>query len=408
MAKNVVKGSPELMQKLNTSLVLELIKEHGPISRSELARRTRLSNPTISILIAPLIEEGIVQEVGTAASTGGRPARLLQFNAKAGYLVGVDIGGTNMVGASVDLAGEVMVRRSFSSARGRESVEALTALIDDLIQATDLPRDSLRGIGLGIPGITDPSGQEVSLAPGVGWDNLSIGSILQEHFQVPLFADNDVNCFTRGELWRGALRGVTNGAAITIGTGIGVGLVIDKHVYRGTRGAAGEVGYWLLGALGPIERAAGYGPLESIAAGPGIARQARLALEQDPSLGSILRQVVDGDVKKVTAKEVFAAAREGDSLCQELVERTTLYLGILLANMASLLDLETIVVGGGVSRAGAQLLDPLRWIVNQLAPYPPEIEISQLQEDATILGAVSSVLDLRESYIQFSQLDWER
>ena len=406
MARHVQKGSPELMHKLNTSIVLEIIKRSGPISRTELAKETRLSNPAVSSLIAPLIRDGIVEEIGTADSTGGRPARLLQFNAKSGYLVGVDVGGTTMSGAAVDMAGNILLRKSYRSARGKESLDMLISLIEELVQVTDQPQHNFRGIGLGIPGITAANGQQVSFAPGIGWENLDIGGILGERFAVPLFADNDVNCFARGELWRGALKGVSNGAAMTVGTGIGVGIVINKHVYRGSSSAAGEVGYWLLGSLGPIEKKTGFGPLESIAAGPGIAKQAIEEITKNPQTGSILRSLVS-NIQEVTAKEVFEAARLGDTCCEQVVEQTTKYLGVAIANMASLLNMERVVIGGGVSRAGAQLLEPIRYIVDQLTPYPPQIETSVLHEDGAILGAVSGVLGLRESSIEFSQLGWE-
>lgn len=407
MANNFLKGSAKLMQKLNTSLILQIIQEQGPISRTELAKLTNLSNPAVSALIAPLLKDGIVREVGTAASTGGRPPRLLQFNPKVGYLVGVDVGGTSMVGAVVDLGGNILQRKTRTSVKGEESVAILIELIEELIRLSDLPVEDFRGIGVGIPGVTDAKGQTVSFAPGIGWESLNIGSIITERFGVPFFADNDVNCFARGELWRGALNGVTNGAAITIGTGVGVGLVINGQVYQGTHGAAGEVGYWLLGSLGPIEKPTGYGPLESIAAGPGIASQAMQDLYNDKQKAPRLWELVAGDLSKITAKDVFEAALMADSYCQALVEQTTTYLGILIANMASLLDVEKIVIGGGLSKAGNQLVVPIREIVDKLSPFPPRIELSSLQEDGAILGAVSGVLGLRETSIHFSQVDWE-
>ena len=198
-------------------------------------------------------------------------------------------------------------------------------------------------------------------------------------------------------------QGVKNGVAITIGTGIGVGIVINEHVYQGSHSASGEVGYWLLGSLGPIQKYEGFGPLESAASGTGVANQARNDL-QDESVQSMLREMVSGDLSAITAKDVFDAARQGDTYSKELVEKTTTLLGILLANMASLLDIEKIVIGGGVSRAGKQLVDPIRKIVEKLTPYPPKILISELQEDAAILGAVAGVLEQNESIISFSQL----
>lgn len=407
VAGTFLKGSAKLMQQLNTSLVLEVIREKGPISRSELARLTELSNPAVSALLEPLLRDGVVREIGTDASTGGRPARLLAFNARAGCLVGIDVGGTTIVGAVVDLAGNILNSMSCPSARGEQSVNIVLDLIEELIKSACVPQDALWGIGVGIPGVTDVDGQRVTHAPAVGWDDVHIGRIIRDRFGVPFFADNDVNCFARGELWRGMLKGVTNGVAIAVGTGVGVGLIIDGRVYQGTHNAAGEVGYWLLGSLGPIEKPTGFGPLESIAAGPGIAGQARRDLEADAQLAPRLRDMVGGDLSKITAREVFEAALLRDEYCEKLVEQTTAYLGILTANIASLLDVEKVVIGGGLSRAGNQLLVPIRNIVETLCPYPPQIELSTLREDAAILGAVSGVLNLRETSINFLQVHWE-
>lgn len=404
MRSTLRKGSAKLMQQLNTSLILEVIQERGPVSRSDLAKLTNLSNPAVSALLEPLLAAGIVKEVGTAASTGGRPPRLLVFNPQAGYLIGVDVGGTTIAGAVVDLAGNILVRQHYPSAHRGESVAVVIDLIENLMRSAGLQQRHLWGIGLGIPGVTDMAGQKVTHAPAVGWESLDIGRIIRDRFKVPFFADNDVNCFARGELWRGALRGVSNGLAIAVGTGIGVGLVINGQLYQGSHNAAGEVGYWLLGTLGPIERPSGFGPLESIAAGPGIAEAARRGLLDNPQQGSKLRELVDGNLEQITAKEVFEAALLSDEYCRRLVEQATTYLGILTANMASLLDVEKVVIGGGLSKAGNQLIVPIREIVETLSPYPPEIELSTLREDGAILGAVSGVLGLRKTSIHFSQV----
>ena len=145
------------MQQLNTSLILDVIKREGPISRSQIAERTKLSNPAVSAIIASLLEEGLVDEVGVAASTGGRRARLLQFNPSAGFLIGIDVGGTKMHGGAVDLAGNIIARQSIFSKGGEsteDSIQRLMGLIYDLIEKVDLPVQSFKGIGLGIPGVT--------------------------------------------------------------------------------------------------------------------------------------------------------------------------------------------------------------------------------------------------------------
>lgn len=396
------------MQQLNKSLILDLIKTDGPITRVALAKKTELSNPAVSAIISSLMEEGWVEEIGMAESTGGRPARLIRFNPRAGFLIGVDIGGTKMAGAAVDLSGNILARRAVVS-KGKDSgskqsaIDRLIDLISDLSIAVGSSSGSFKGIGLGIPGVTDPKGQQVRLAPGIGWENVDVGSVLTERFGVPLFADNDANCFARGEFWQGELRGVQHGIAVTIGTGIGVGIIINGHVYRGAHNASGEVGYWLLGSLGPIKKNQGYGPLESQASGAGMANRARRDL-MDSRISSTLRDRVGDDLACLTAQHVFEEAKRGDNYALKLVEDTTSLLGILIANMASLLNVEKVVLGGGVSRAGEQLLGPINRIVEGLTPYAPEISISLFPEDAAIVGAVAGVLEQNESLISFSQL----
>ncbi len=404
----IQKGSHQLMQQLNKSLILDLIKADGPIARVELAKKTKLSNPAVSAIISLLLEEGWIEEIGVAKSTGGRPARLLKFNSRAGFLIGVDIGGTKMAGAAVDLAGNILERRTIAS-KDKEclskkgSIDKLIALISDLRSAVGSSSGSFKGIGLGIPGVTDAKGQRVRLAPGIGWENVDIGGVLTKRFGVPLFADNDANCFARGEFWQGSLRGTQCGIAVTIGTGIGVGIVMNGQIYQGANNAAGEVGYWLLGNIDLIEKNHGYGPLESVASGAGMANRAYKDL-LDGKIVTTLRDRVENDLTRLTAQHIFEEAKQGDAYALWLVEETTTLLGILIANMASLLNVEKIVIGGGVSRAGEQLLRPLKSITEKLAPYVPEIAISQSPEDTAILGAVAGVLEQSANLISYSSL----
>ena len=255
-------------------------------------------------------------------------------------------------------------------------LERLVDLIEELITQSGLKREKILGVGLGIPSVVDPRSKVASFSPGVGWDNVNIVERVRQAVNLPVWADNEANAKVLGEAWKGGLRGVNHGACITIGHGIGIGLLLGKEVYLGKHGAAGEIGYWLLSDAFPIKRPDGYGPLESFAAGAGIAARAEAYLARYPNANSILRH------KPITAKTVFDAAREQDGIAQKVVEETTRMLGIAVANLASLLDLETVVLSGGLTLAGELLRRPIETVVNNLTPYPPEIVISELQEQA--------------------------
>lgn len=406
MADKIHKGTFELIQNVNTSLVKSVIQDHGPISRIEIGRKTGLSNPTVSTIVASLIREGVVKETGKTVSTGGRPARLLKFNPKSGLLIGVDVGGTNMVGAVVDLDGNILTRKTLPTNTGEPGSTAigqLAKVVSFLLNESGYALEKFEGIGLGVPGVINPAGREVQFAPGVGWENIDVGAIISHEFKLPVFVDNDSNCFVRGERWRGELQNAKSGVGISIGTGIGVGIMIEDQVYAGAHGAAGEVGYWLLGPSGSVAKPEGYGWFEKAYSGVGIAKRAIADLTQNSQLGGLLRAMVNNALSAITAKEIFAAASAGDEYCVDLVNESTKFLGIMVANLASLLDVETIVLGGGLSRAGDQILKPVTNVVNVLCPYPPQIRISSLREDANVLGAVAGVLAQRQNFVGFSQ-----
>lgn len=231
---------------------------------------------------------------------------------------------------------------------------------------------------------------------------VALGAYLQAELGRPVYMDNDVNAFLRGEAWKGALQGAKHAVAVTIGTGIGVALLVNGDVYQGARGSAGEIGYWLIGALGPIARSSGYGPLESFAAGPGIARRYVARLKARGGSSAVL-DLAGGDMRNITARLVAEGAMLGDSLALDVWRETAETLGVALANLCCLMDPEVLVLAGGVSRAPRELLlDPVRRIVETLVPYPPKIVLSQLKEQAAILGAAALVLESRRSSISYT------
>ncbi|MGI6640976.1 MAG: ROK family protein [Limnochordia bacterium] len=190
---------------------------------------------------------------------------------------------------------------------------------------------------MGVPGVTNALGQSVTLAPGLGWHNLNVGQHLWDEFSTPVWIDNDVNVFLRGEHLKGSMQNVTNGIGITIGTGIGGSLLINGDIYRGSNGAAGEVGYWAWSLPDERYNQQTFGEFESFASGPGIARRAQELLAKEPQAGKTLRELVQNELEAITAKEIFAAAQAGDENCLQLIEETAEVLGLVLANLSTVL-----------------------------------------------------------------------
>jgi glucokinase len=210
--------------------------------------------------------------------------------------------------------------------------------------------------------------------------------------QLPATLDNDANCATLGEWWQGAARGARHVVGLTIGTGIGGGIIIDGRLHHGVSDVAGEIGHTTIDLTGRYCRCGNYGCLEAYASGPAIAQRAREALERDEI--SSLRRIVDGDLTRLTAATVYDAAKMGDALARELVRDTATFLGAGIANLLNLFNPDVVVIAGGVTQAGEPLFDPLRAEVRRRA-FRPAVEAcgivpGELRGTGGVVGAVAT------------------
>ena len=386
-------GRPKLMKRLNRSAILELLREQGTLSRAKIARVLSLSPATVTRIVSELMEENLVLEIGTDDSTGGRRPTLLEFNYAANAIIGVDMGGTHIVGALADLGGNILQKASLPSSSGegqKDGLEQLIKVIEQLIGNPRLEDQELRGIGIGAPSITLHQEGIVVWAASLGWKDLPLKKILEDRFQVPVFVENDVNLAALGESWYGTGKDIDDLVCISIGTGIGAGIVIGGKLYRGYSEAAGEAGYLVPDSSYLGKHYEQFGCIETLSAGPGIVRRALAAIERDGD--TLLRELVGGDLKALTAEKVFEAARSGDLLAQEVVDETVDYLSIIVANVAAILNPELIVLGGGIARSADLLIEPIRQRVEGVVPVMPLIKASELGENAAVMGAIALVL----------------
>lgn len=418
-----VRGTGKLIKKLNRSRILECFLKGEPLSRVEVANRTGISLPAVSHLVAEMEDENLIVRVGMGDSSGGRRPVLYAYNSRLAYVVGLDLGGTKLAGGVSDLEGNLLATARMPTHDETGMPQNLHVRVRDfivqLIRDADIDLSKVMGIGIGVPGIPDSEGGGIGLAPGLhsgkslgGADvpaadpsgeqpSVSLADYLESELGRPVYIDNDVNMILQGERWRGGLQNAQHAVCITVGTGIGVGLLTNGDVYRGAHGAAGEIGYWLIGALGPVVKPEGYGPLETFAAGPGIAHRCRARL-QAPDASRLVLDLVGGDVDAITARIVARAAELGDPLALEVWRETVAVLGVALANLCSLLNPEVVIIGGGVSRAPEGLfLNPLRETMTTLVPYAPRVAGSELGEHAGILGAVATVVDSQRNSISY-------
>lgn len=385
-------GNPYLMKQLNRSAILSLLRERGPLSRSEIAKLLNVSPSTVTRIVNQLIKEELLCEDETAEPTPniGRPPILLRFNFLARLVVGVDVGGVKTTGSIADLQGAILYRKKVPSIPDGDRSQSLPRLLDfveELVQAAPVPREKIRGIGVGVPSIVLDGSGVVAWAPALGWRNAPLKRLLEDRLGIPTFIENDVNLAALGESQFGVGCGSRNLVSIFVGTGIGGGLILNGELYRGRVGAAGEVGYMvpcpeLLNR--PCEGT--FGCLESLAGGPGVVQRAKEAI----SRGIETSLSVDADdLDRLTAKQVFQAAREGDALAKEIVAETVDYLAQAVANVACTLNPEMVILGGGLTRSDDLLLEPIENHVRRVVPFPPKIVLTQLGDDAVLYGAIA-------------------
>ena len=318
------------------------------------------------------------------------------------YVVGVDLGGTNIVVGVMPADGsrEIAVRskptRPELGADGvvDRIVQMIEHAIADARTEAGVGRDRFIGVGIGSPGPLDRARGIVIVTPNLGWRDFPLRDRVADRVNLPATLDNDANCATLGEWWCGAARGGRNVVGLTIGTGIGGGLILDGKLYHGASDVAGEIGHATIDSTGRRCKCGNYGCLEAYASGPAIAERAREALAVDGH--SALREMVRGELDQITAATVYEAAKRGDLVALDVVRDTARFLGTGVANLLNVFNPDTVVIAGGVTQAGEPLFEPMRAEVRRRAFKPAvdacRIVAGTLAGTAGVVGAVATFL----------------
>jgi glucokinase len=313
------------------------------------------------------------------------------------YVVGIDLGGTNIVVGTVAEDGSELLGLVSEPTISEQGADAVLGRIVKLTRASMAAArgKEIAGVGIGSPGPLDTKTGIVLLTPNLGWTNFPLRDRLARALDLPATLDNDANCAIFGEWWRGAARGSDHVVGFTIGTGIGGGIVLGGKIYRGASDVAGEIGHMSIDSNGRRCKCGNYGCLEAYASGPAIALRAVEATEAGQP--TRLPEYVNGQLDKITAQTVYQAAHDGDELAEEVVSETAKFLGAGIANMVNIFNPEIVVVFGGVTYAGERLFTPLRREVTKRAFKPAvavcRIVAAELIGTAGVYGAARTFLD---------------
>lgn len=310
-------------------------------------------------------------------------------------VLGLDLGGSKISTAVVNRQGEMLSRdHSLTpAARGPEAViKAMVESMSTALIRASLTTAQLEAISIGAPGLSNPETGVVFTSPHLpGWQDVPLRQIIEDKMGVRTLLINDANAAALGEMYFGAAKGARNFICITFGTGIGGGIVIDGNIYAGSLGTAGEIGHMTIDTNGPRCDCGNTGCWETLASGTALAREARQQIAAGAET-SILAQAA-GDIDKVTAEVVHAAARQGDALAKELIAQISYYIGIGLANLINIFNPELMVIGGGLSNIGDMLLEPAYRLAGERAYQAPfncvRFARAQLGGNSGVIGAAA-------------------
>ncbi|MGB9673661.1 MAG: ROK family protein [Anaerolineales bacterium] len=373
------------MRGINRTAILELIRREGPISRTEIARRLQVSVPTVLRIMDELVADKLVHCTGEKEWSGGRRRELVELNKADNLTIGVDLGGTKFYGAVADLGGNILFEDFVyqHGTKGEESYRLLVKLIHNLLdKINQTPHPIIRGVGVGAPGITSMDGV-IQNAPSLEWNHFPLAERLRQDFELPVVVDNDVNLAALGELWFGEGQNYDHFVLINIGTGLGAGVVLDGALYRGAHQSAGEIGYMMPGREYLEKNYPGFGAMELLTAGFGIAERARQKLSHSLSPDELIN---------LSAVDVFEAYRRGEPWSNEIVDTTVDYLAVVVINLIAMFDPQLIILGGGVSRSADILLPRITERVMGRIPIVPQLTASKLGLRGAALGAVASLI----------------
>jgi glucokinase len=369
-------GTASTLRLINRSTVFGAIRDRAPVSRAQIARLTSISAPTVSSIVADLLQDGYLRELPVAPSEGGRPPRLLAFSDQVAY-VGCDLSASEAMHVGfVSLADEITSVRSLDYGGRAPDPERVVELMATEVQAwlDEHPGARIRGVGVGAPGATDVASGLVHWAPNLGWREVPLADLVARRLGVPAVVDNDVNLALLGEVNQGVATQARHAALVSFRDGVGGAVLIDGHLYRG-RGDAGEVGY-MVTRWPDAEQVHHFGSTERRLSELLSTEGERRGLDVSPlghETGALVRLLLDANGELVVRARVRRALTES--------------IAALLASIVALLDPEVIVLSGWIETLPATHLAEIEEAISRLVQSVPPLRISELGSTATLVGA---------------------
>lgn len=386
------------IKSFNKHAALDLIRfSTGGLSRADLADKLGLTRAALSLIVNDLLESGVVKEASVRLTPNGRPPVTLEINPETGIVGAIDMGATHMNVAIADFSARILQQAEFpfNIKDGPEKCLAeVERILLTILTSQGLALEDLSAVGVGVPGPVSMEEGTV-IAPPImpGWDRYPIRATLEAKWGCPVTINNDAELGALGEWAYGAGRGEKNLAYIKVGSGIGAGLILNKQIYGGTTGAAGEIGHLTIDENGPRCNCGNHGCLEAFAGGHAITEQAKALVRSGKR--TLLSDI---PIEKITVYEIAEAARRGDLHAQEILRRAGNFIGIALAGLINLFNPGIVIIGGGVSQAGDILTAPIREAVRERAMRASEQSVriitGMLGSRSLLIGAIVQAINV--------------
>jgi N-acetylglucosamine repressor len=376
----------------NRNLTLKTVFAHESVSRAEISRITKLTRSTVSDIVASLVAEGLVVEVGVGSSRGGKSPILLSLVADARHVIGLDLAHDRFSGAVLNLRGKIRQRVDLPAegVGGDAALRLVYKVLDKLVRSANRP---LLGIGVGTPGLVDTRGGVVVNAVNLSWQNLPLRQLLQDRYDLPVAVINDSQAAAIGEHTFG--EGYTPESSlvvINVRNGIGAGIIINGQVFHGVGGGAGEIGHIVVVREGGLPCRCGHtGCLETVASTRAVVERARMMARHVP--GSVLAESPD----TIGLDSLQRAFANGDPLARQVVLEAGRFLGLAVSVIVATLSIRRILIAGEMTRFGPALLDSVKeGLAQTLFPRlidETRVEFDRLGHDEIILGASALLLN---------------
>jgi len=396
----VSKATHQQTKRHNRDLVLKTIFDNATVSRAEIARTTRLTRTTVSDVVAGLLAEGLVEEVGVGSSLGGKLPILLSLVKDSRYMISLNLGYDQFCGAVVNLRGEIKETETLPVS-GRDGEQALALVYEILDRLTKKSWEPLVGIGAGTPGLINTREGLVVNAVNLDWQNLPLANLLQARYHLPVYLLNDSQAAAIGEfVYGGKHKSDDNLVVINVKQGIGAGIIINGRLFQGDGGGAGEIGHVVVQEDGLPCRCGKRGCLATVASARAVLQRARSLAAEEP--GSTLWR----DPASIDLDTLLVAFNTGDPLARRVVLEAARYLGASIAGLIGTLNIRKFVLTGDMTRFGGAWLEAVRESLSKgtLASLArdTQVEIGVSDVEGCTLGA--SALLLLDGYsILFSQ-----